>query len=237
MNELKHYNVKGTNWYKHKFGNWERHAKYANGQPNPETMNGIKVKSYNMSSWGSDADHNTLFITGYSGSGKSTIAVDLRNKRTNVIHLDLFTESIGSWSKADRDPEFSRYLEETGSDFYKISDPEKYGVKKQTKEFGDLLQSFEDSIVDFSRQQYDKGKRVVVEGVQLSDNTLFPDKSYFKDKPLIVTRTNALTSFIRSGIRDEKLNLKDLTPADIKEYVRWYNQMSKNLENVKMKMV
>lgn len=42
MNELKHYNVKGTNWYKHKFGNWERHAKYANGQPNPET-NDIKV--------------------------------------------------------------------------------------------------------------------------------------------------------------------------------------------------
>ena len=35
--ELFHYNVKGTNWYTHKFGNWERHAKYANGQPNPET--------------------------------------------------------------------------------------------------------------------------------------------------------------------------------------------------------
>ena len=37
--ELLHYNVKGTNWYTHKFGNWERHAKYANGQPNPETAN------------------------------------------------------------------------------------------------------------------------------------------------------------------------------------------------------
>ena len=35
--ELLHYNVKGTNWYRHKFGNWERHAKYANGQPNPDT--------------------------------------------------------------------------------------------------------------------------------------------------------------------------------------------------------
>ena len=37
--ELLHYNVKGTNWYTHKYGNWERHAKYANGQPNPETAN------------------------------------------------------------------------------------------------------------------------------------------------------------------------------------------------------
>ena len=35
--ELLHYNVKGTNWYVHKYGNWERHAKYANGQPNPDT--------------------------------------------------------------------------------------------------------------------------------------------------------------------------------------------------------
>lgn len=35
--ELYHYGVGGMNWYKHKFGNWERHAKYANGQPNPET--------------------------------------------------------------------------------------------------------------------------------------------------------------------------------------------------------
>ena len=38
---IKHYGVSGTNWYVHKFGNWERHAKYANGQPNPET-NGSK---------------------------------------------------------------------------------------------------------------------------------------------------------------------------------------------------
>ena len=32
-----HYNVKGAKWYTHKYGNWERHANYANGQPNPET--------------------------------------------------------------------------------------------------------------------------------------------------------------------------------------------------------
>lgn len=237
MDELKHYNVKGTNWYVHKFGNWEKHAKYANGQGNPYTMNGIKVKSYNMDSWGSDPDHNILFITGYSGSGKSTIAESLKNKRTNVINIDIFMQSVGSFSKAERDPEFSRYLKESDSDFYKISDPEKYGIKRQTREFGDLLQSFEDSIVDFSKQQYDKGKRVVVEGLQLTDDTLFPDKSYFKDKPLIITRTNALASFIRSGIRDDKLKLKDLTPADIKEYVRWYNQATRDLDNIKMNMV
>lgn len=35
-----HSGVSGMNWYVHKFGNWERHAKYANGQPNPETLGG-----------------------------------------------------------------------------------------------------------------------------------------------------------------------------------------------------
>ena len=33
--ELTHHGVKGQKKYQHKFGNWERHAKYANGQPDP----------------------------------------------------------------------------------------------------------------------------------------------------------------------------------------------------------
>ena len=37
INFLMHYGVSNTNWYVHKYGDWERHAKYANGMPNPET--------------------------------------------------------------------------------------------------------------------------------------------------------------------------------------------------------
>lgn len=33
--ELTHHGVKGQKKYQHKFGNWEKHAKYANGQPDP----------------------------------------------------------------------------------------------------------------------------------------------------------------------------------------------------------
>lgn len=33
--ELTHHGVKGQKKYQHKFGDWERHAKYANGQPDP----------------------------------------------------------------------------------------------------------------------------------------------------------------------------------------------------------
>lgn len=34
---LAHYGVKGMKWYEHKFGDWERHAMYAMGKPNPDT--------------------------------------------------------------------------------------------------------------------------------------------------------------------------------------------------------
>lgn len=33
--ELTHHGVKGQKKYQHKFGDWEKHAKYANGQPDP----------------------------------------------------------------------------------------------------------------------------------------------------------------------------------------------------------
>ena len=32
-----------------------------------------KSKTANLKNWGKDSEHNILYITGYSGSGKSTI--------------------------------------------------------------------------------------------------------------------------------------------------------------------
>lgn len=39
---LVHSGVKGMKWYTHIFGNWERHARYAHGMPNPETIRTAK---------------------------------------------------------------------------------------------------------------------------------------------------------------------------------------------------
>ena len=36
---LAHYNVKGSKWYKHKFGKWQNHAKYAAGKAHQEDEN------------------------------------------------------------------------------------------------------------------------------------------------------------------------------------------------------
>lgn len=45
MNDLFHSGVPNQKWYVHKFGDWERHAKYARGMPNPETKEKRKSRA------------------------------------------------------------------------------------------------------------------------------------------------------------------------------------------------
>ena len=88
-------------------------------------------------------------------------------------------------------------MKQKGIEFEKI--PE---LTPRTPEKWKLLDDLGDAIVDFSKEQYAKGKAVVVEGVQLADQTMYPEKSFFSDKPLVVLETSAMLSLKRGMERD-----------------------------------
>ena len=45
--EIKHSGVKGMKHYQHKFGRWQRQAKYANGQPDPDAKDNADSEKSN----------------------------------------------------------------------------------------------------------------------------------------------------------------------------------------------
>ena len=79
-NELKHYGILGMKW-----GVRRTQAQLGN-------LNLKKARTANFDKWGKDPEHNVAYISGYSGSGKSTTALSLAKPGDKVIHLDAYSE-------------------------------------------------------------------------------------------------------------------------------------------------
>jgi hypothetical protein len=68
--------------------------------------------------------------------------------------------------------------------------------------------------------------------VQLLDNTVRPDKTFFRDKPVIIMKTNAITSAYRSAKRDDlKITPASIITRDIPNYTSW-NKDINNLRKI-----
>jgi len=207
-----HYGVLGMHWGVHR----TRHDKSLR-----------KARTVNIDSWGRDPQHNILYITGYSGSGKSTIARQLSNSKTNVIHLDPYFEEMDkNISASIQDKEFNKFLEKNFPAYKSIANPTKN--ERHSKEWWNKVDTLMTQTEKFAEGQFYKKKKVVVEGVQLSDDTTYPNKSFFKDKPLIITGTNAITSFLRASKRDDRRVVRSFKSG--KEYAQWYMNTNKNLD-------
>jgi hypothetical protein len=229
-NYLIHHGIKGQRWGIRRYQN-------ADGSL---TLAGKKryTKTSHYNDWGKDADHNILYITGYSGSGKSTKAKQIaKSDNAEIIHLDLYTERVGSdLFKKDSNKRFNAYLRKNGYDrneYLKLAYSKDPNVRKQRWK---LLDDLGDLITNYGKELYGN-KKLIVEGVQLSDQTIYPNKDFFIDKPVMFMKTSAIKSWYRASIRDQKFT--NINPQDIKKvkrYVDNYIYMYKNKKLLETKI-
>ena len=215
---LAHHGIEGQKWGVH------------NGPPYPirsgeksidiKRSNLRNAKYANIDSFGKDAQHNILWITGLSGSGKSTTALGLARKNDSVIHLDYYSEGSGG-KGATR---FNKYLDQNYKGLRKRLGRKAFNQKEYWNDVDDFVKAMR----GFSIQEFKLGNRVFVEGVQIADEWISDKNSFYKDQPLIILGTSSRASMKRSAERDGI----SLTKGKTKEMLEKYKILDKKLSQL-----
>lgn len=253
--ELMHHGIQGMHWGERNGPPYPLDAKVSKKiQGTPKTQltrdqqlaikNLKKAKTANIDKFGKTPETNTLFIAGYSGSGKSTTALGIARKNDHVIHLDAYSEPDSSGAFRLRSKAFNKFLDKKCPRWHEMANAktevsdEEIRKKDTLKKFGgryfEVVDDFRKAIEDFSKQEFKKGNRVIVEGVQLADDWLAPNKSYYEGKPIVTLQTNAFMSMQRAFDRDGRGNLiKGLANLDSAiEHINWYRLTNRNLSEL-----
>ena len=224
-NYLAHHGIKGMKWGVRRFQNPDG-TLTKEGQLRYARRNLRNAKLRNFDKWGNDRNHNVLYIIGASGSGKSTTALGLANKNDSIIHLDTLFENTAHGTSA-RNKDFEEYCMTKGIDVPKARD-----ISISKKERWKVIDAIADQVEPYGRHCYYHGKRVIIEGVQMADDTMFPDKRYFKTRPTITLHTRKTISAFRAATRD-KTKIKDIwNDITDKDRSEWYNYVNQNLRKI-----
>ena len=232
-NELYHHGVVGMHWGIRRYqpypdgyyGDGRFVGKKSNREQAITEIVNSRHYTRNIESLGKDPTHNVLFITGLSGSGKSTLAQKFKDD--NKIHLDYYFEKGDP--KEDlkyQDREFNDYLDKKGIRFRDIKkldnkNPEKWKIVDQMG----------DAIIEFSKDQYKKNKMVIVEGVEIANEAMYPNKRFFDDKPLVVLETSSVKS-LRRGLARDGISPFDI--ACIAERIKYQKNWKQDLKTLKI---
>lgn len=199
MNELFHIGVKRRSG-RYPYGSGERPYQRSNEFGAPLFR---EARKQNLEKFGKDENYNILYIGGVSGSGKSTLALFLKKNNDIVIHLDSYFERKNlEEARSNRNNEFNNFLLEKGFDVSKLESNDLF--TSDIKEYFTNVDKFSKLSEEFGKYQYRKGKRVIMEGVQVSDETLYADRHFYDKKPVIYLTTDLKISRQRAKERDMK---------------------------------
>ena len=146
----------------------------------------VRARTGRLELFGKDG-HNILYVAGISGSGKSTLALNLAKKfDAEPIHLDWYYDG-----RSKQKSPFSNFLKDNGVDLKNVYKDGKLNYDESDKIFPLM-------------QKYSKDHKLIVEGVQLLDDTMtIGISNVLKNEPVISINANAKVSFNRATERDQ----------------------------------
>ena len=202
-NELMHHGVKGQKWGVRRYQNKDGSLTDAGRNRKYNKKNMSNAETQHLDKWGTDKDHNILYISGKSGSGKSTAALAMADDKTNIIHLDSYFElrNVNTANK-NKNKNFNDFLKKNNFDSSALNDEKLF--KNDIKKYFQKVDKFADLSEAFAREEYGYSRKVIMEGVQLLDETMYPNKRFFDDKPCVLLKTDDNTSRKRANERDSK---------------------------------
>lgn len=222
MDELEHYGIKGMHW-------GIRRTPEQLGHKNLK-----KARTSNFEKWGKSPETNTLWITGRSGSGKSTVAKSIARPGDKIIHLDCYSDEV-SQGAGLQNKDFNNYLDKVAPRWRDISTAHNNNAKLKfgSKAYWNEVDKFAKAIDDFSKKQYKSGNRVIVEGIQITDGWLHLGYDHYKNQPMAILGTSKARSLAQEFTRDQR---KDPVYA-IKEYfsksgTTWSQAWDKQLSEI-----
>ena len=201
MNELYHHGIKGQKWGVRRYQNKDGSLTAAGKNRNYNKRNMKNADTQHLDKWGTDEDHNILYISGKSGSGKSTAALAMSDSNTDVIHLDSYFELKNkSEANKNKNERFNNFLKKNGFDTNSLNDEKLF--KNDIKKYFKKVDEFTELSEEFGRTEFNNSRKVIMEGVQLLDETMYPNKRFFDDKSCILLKTNDDISRKRAKERD-----------------------------------
>lgn len=107
-----HYGIVGMKWGVRRYQNKDGSLTNAGKLRRYALQNMQTAEVQNLKKFGKDREHNILYISGKSGSGKSTAALSMKDEDTDVIHLDSYFELRNINSRKNQNPNFNKFLRE-----------------------------------------------------------------------------------------------------------------------------